>query len=281
MSVAAGTPVRDALQGAITAIAAAGCDTPRLDAEVLLAHVLGVQRERLLIDRKLEVTGEAVPRFRDAVRRRSVFREPVAYIVGRKAFRWIELDVDSRVLVPRPETELLVEAALKLPAGSSVLDLCTGSGAVALALKQERPDLELTGSDVSEAALSVARANGARLGIDEVSWLAADLLEGVPDSFDVLLANPPYVRADELARLAPEVSRHEPRLALLGGEDGLVAIAPLLRQAGERHRLRRIALEVGNGQAPAVAKLAAEAGFAEVELLRDLAGIERVVSASR
>ncbi|MHB1468980.1 MAG: peptide chain release factor N(5)-glutamine methyltransferase [Solirubrobacteraceae bacterium] len=280
MSVAAGTPVREALESAATAIAAAGAQTPRLDAEVLVADVLRVRRERLLIDAELEVSGDAVHRLRDAVRRRSVLREPVAYIVGRRAFRWIELEVDPRVLVPRPETELLVEVGLSVPARASVLDLCTGSGAVALALKHERPGLELAGSDVSEAALAVARANGGRLGL-EVSWLHADLLDGIPDDFDALLANPPYVRADELPLLAPEVSRHEPRIALLGGADGLAVIAPLLREAGRRSRLRHVAVEVGEGQAEAVAGLATAAGFAHVVLLRDLAGVERVVSARR
>src|SRR5581483_5710461 len=178
-----GTPAREALEGAQTAIAAAGCETPRLDAEILLADVLGVTREQLLTDTSLRVQGEAVRAYQSAVRRRAVEREPVAYITGRRAFRNIELAVDRRALVPRPETELLVEAALALPPGASVLDACTGSGAVALATKQERPDLDVWGSDVSEPALALARENGARLGL-EVSWLQADLLAGVPDVFD-------------------------------------------------------------------------------------------------
>lgn len=280
MSIATGTPVREALVGASTAIAAAGSQTPRLDAEVLLAHVLGVQRQRLLLDAELQVAGEAVHRFRDAVRRRSVLREPVAYILGRKAFRWIELDVDGRVLIPRPETELLVEVGLTLDEGANVIDLCTGSGAVALALASERPDLSLCGSDVSEDALAVARANGQRLGL-EVSWRRANLLDGLPDDFDALLSNPPYVSSEQMRALPPEIAQHEPELALHGGHDGLALIGPLLAQAGGRARLRHVALEVGAGQAPAVAELAARAGFGEVELLRDLAGIERVVSARR
>lgn len=280
MSVAAGTSVRDALQGAITAIAAAGAQTPRLDAEVLLADVLGVGRERLVLDSELEVSGAAVPAFRAAVRRRSVLREPVAYITGRRAFRQIELRVDARVLIPRPETELLVEAGLDLARSASVLDVCTGSGAVALALKQERPDLEVWGSDLSDAALEVARDNGERLGL-EVGWLHADLLAGVPDRFDAVLANPPYVRIDEHARLAPEVARHEPSLALLAGADGLASIRPLLAQAGAMRRVRSTAVEVGDGQAAAVAELARAAGFAAVDVRRDLAGIERLVWASR
>src|SRR5205085_157818 len=128
----------------------------------------------------------------------------------------IELGVDRRALVPRPETELLVEAALGLPAGAHVLDLGTGSGAVALALKAERPDLQLAGSDVSEAALELARANGARLGL-EVRWLRSDLLSGLADEFDAILANLPYVADSERPTLAPEILRHEPPEALFAG----------------------------------------------------------------
>ena len=204
-----GTSVRDALQGAITAIAAAGCETPRLDAEVLLADVLGVTRERLLTDSSLRVQGPAVRAYQSAVRRRAVEREPVAYIIGRRPFRHLELEVDPRVLIPRPETELLVEAGLALAPGTAVLDVCTGGGAVALALKQERPDLDVWGSDLSEDALSLARANAQRLGL-EVGWLHADLLDGVPDRFEAVLANPPYVSDSERPGLAPEIARHEP-----------------------------------------------------------------------
>ncbi len=187
----AGTPVRDALDGAITAIAAAGCETPRLDAELLLAHALGVRRERLLLEPDALVAGPAVRVFQDAVRRRAVAREPVAYIVGHRGFRRLELAVDRRVLVPRPETELLVEVGLELPAGARVLDVGTGSGAVALALKDERPDLQVSGSDISTAALELAAANGQALGLD-VRWLHADLLTDAGE-FDAILSNPPYV----------------------------------------------------------------------------------------
>jgi release factor glutamine methyltransferase len=279
-ALARGTPVRDALQGAVTAIAAAGCETPRLDAEVLLAHVLGVTRERLLLDRDLMVAGPAVRAFQGAVRRRAVEREPVAYIVGSRGFRTIELAVDPRALVPRPETEVLVEAALSLPQGARVLDVGTGSGAVALALKHERPDLLVSASDVSEDALALARDNAQRLGLD-VRFLRADLLDGIEDEFDTVLANLPYVPEGERSALAPEITRHEPPGALFAGAEGLDAIRALIRQLAPRVSVRFLALEVGAGQTPAVAALCEAAGFEKVGFARDLAGIERVVKGER
>ena len=278
--LARGTSVRDALDGAVTAIGAAGCETPRLDAELLLAHALGVSRERLFIDAELSVTGPAVRTFQDYVRRRSVLREPVAYILGRRHFRRLELAADPRALIPRPETELLVEVALSLPEDRRVLDVGTGSGAVALALKDERPDLQLTGSDLSADALALAGANSERLGLD-VHWLTADLLEGVPDEFDAILSNPPYVPDGDRAMLAPEILRHEPVSALFAGEDGLDAIRPLLGQAAARSSVRLLALEVGAGQAAVVSELMRAAGFLSVRAERDLAGIERVVVGER
>jgi release factor glutamine methyltransferase len=271
---------RDALQGAITAIAAAGCQTPRLDAEVLLAHVLGVSRAQLLSDPGLAVAGSAVRAYQDAVRRRAVLREPVAYIVGEKGFRRLQIAVDPRALIPRPETELLLEAALGLGAGLRVLDLGTGSGAVALALKDERPDLQVAGSDASEDALALARANGERLGLG-VRWLHSDLLAAIPDEFDAVLANLPYVADGERAQLAPEIVRHEPPGALFSGPDGLDAIRALLAQLAGRRRVGFVALEHGAGQAEEVAVLVRAAGFALVRGERDLAGIERVIVGER
>lgn len=278
MSARAAVSARDALDGARTAIAAGGSPSARLDAELLLADVLGVSRDRLLIDRDLVVAGDAVRRFQSHVRRRSVDREPVAYIVGRRAFRRIELCVDARVLVPRPETELLVEVGCELDRGTAVLDCCTGSGAVALALKDERADLRVSASDVSEAALAVARENAARLGLD-VTWQRADLLEGLDAGrFDAVLANPPYVPTSVLATLEPEVARHEPSLALDGGRDGLAVVRRLVEQAAVS-AVGRLAIEHGAGQADAVAALCEAAGFAAVERRRDLAGHERLVVA--
>lgn len=278
--LSSGIPVHEALESASTAIAAAGCETPRLDAEVLLANVLGVDRARLLTDRELVVAGPTVRAFQDAVRRRAFAREPVAYITGRRGFRYLELRVDSRALIPRPETELLVEVGLTLPLGARVLDVGTGSGAVALALAHERPDLEVSGSDVDAGALDVARANAERLGL-AVRWLRADLLAGVPDEFDAVLSNPPYVADGERAVLAAEILRHEPARALFAGADGLDVVRVLLAQLAARTRVRAAALEIGMGQAGTVAELMRAAGFGEVRAERDLAGIERVVVGRR
>jgi release factor glutamine methyltransferase len=278
-----GTSARDALDGAITAIAASGCETPRLDAELLLAHVLGVSRERLIVDLDLVLPGPphpAVRAFQNAVRRRAVQREPVAYIVGFRGFRRLDLVVDSRALIPRPETELLVEVALSLPHGARVLDVGTGSGAVALALKDERPDLLISGSDLSEDALALARLNGERLGLS-VSWLRADLLSEMHDEFDAILSNPPYILESARASLAPEILRHEPSQALFAGSDGLAVIRALFDQVADRGLVKMVALEVGAGQAPAVMELARAAGFPAVRAERDLAGIERVVVGER
>jgi release factor glutamine methyltransferase len=258
------TPVRDALDSARIAIAAAGSDTPDLDAQLLLAHALNVDRAALIIDPDRPVEGPAVRTFQDLVRRRSVQREPVAYLLGTKGFRHIDLHVDRRVLVPRPETELLVEVGLTLPQGARVHDACTGSGAVALALKHERPDLRVTGSDASAGAVEVARANAQRLGLD-VAFHSGDLLDGV-GPVDAVLANPPYVEAG--AKLPPELA-HEPPGALFAGADGLDVIRRLVNACDAP----LLALEIGAGQAGVVAELMT----GHVEVLRDLAGVERVV----
>ena len=267
----ASTTVREALDSAIIALSAAGCETPRLDAEVLLATALGVDRGVLIAHPRRELTGEQARWFMDAARRRRE-REPVAYIVGAKGFRRLELRVDRRVLIPRPETEHLVEAALALPRGARVVDVGTGSGAVALALKDERPDLVVFATDVSADALDVARANALRLGLD-VSFVLGGLTAGL--EVDAVVANPPYV--EQHANLMPEIARYEPPLALFGGRDGLAVVRELIRDV----RAPYLALEHGEGQVPAIERLARAEGFERFERVRDLAGIERVLVAHR
>ncbi len=281
MNAFGGASVREALDSAVIAISAAGSDTPRLDAEVLLADVLGVDRTTLFTHPEREVKGPAVRAFQDAVRRRSAGREPVAYITGRRGFRHLELAVDGRVLVPRPETELLVEVGLAhLAQGARVVDVGTGSGAVALALASERADIEVLATDISADALEVARANATRLGLgDAVTFHQGDLLAGVRQ-VDAVLSNPPYVAERERASLAPEITQHEPPGALFAGEDGLDVIRRLVPAAAAAGA-RLLAIELGEGQAAAVAQLMHGNGFVSVHARADLAGIERVVVGTR
>jgi release factor glutamine methyltransferase len=268
LSAAGAGPVRDALAAAVTALAAAGCDTPQLDAEVLIADALSADRAVLHASPDRAITGAQARLIGERVRRR-IAREPVAYILGRRGFRRIELLVDSRVLIPRPETELLVEVALKLPPGSRLHDVGTGSGAVGLAVLDERPDLAVSASDASAAAVEVARANAARLGLP----LPVSVHRGLPPGdHDMVLANLPYVREDEWDGLAPEIRRYEPREALVSGADGLDAIRSLLAGAPSGARL---AVEHAPAQAATVRALLHDA-----RTLRDLAGRERVTVGS-
>jgi release factor glutamine methyltransferase len=268
-----GSSVRDLLCWARAELAGAGCESPWLDAEVLLGWVLGVGRERLVLDAAAELDAAARARYLELVARRAA-REPVAYITGAKDFRRISLAVDRRVLIPRPETELLVEVGLTLERCARVADVGTGSGAVALALKDERPDLSVVGIDVSPDAVELARGNATRLGVD-VRFVVADLLDS--GSYDAVLANLPYV-AEGSPELAPEIALYEPSLALFGGGDGLDVVRRLLAGVSG---VKVVALEVGFDQAAAVAALLSRAGFGSVERLCDLAGHERVVVGRR
>ncbi len=274
----AGFTVRELVTAGTERLAGAGCESARLDAELLLARALGHDsRARLVLDAGTAVAAEQRLRFERMLERRER-REPVAYILGVRPFRGIELLVDRRVLIPRPESELLVEVALELPARACVADVGTGSGAVALALQAERRDLVVTGIDSSPDALAVARRNARRLGLPRVRFVCCDLLDG--DRYDAVLANLPYVRPGE--KLEPEIARYEPRAALFGGgEDGLEAMRRLTAKLALASRARFLALEVGAGQAAAVAELVRRAGFQAVAKHRDLAGHQRVVVGRR
>ena len=259
-----------------------GVGTPRLDAQLLLAQVLGRDRVYLYAHFDQPLAPDELAAYRGLIQRR-LGGEPVAYLVGKKEFRSLELAVDARVLVPRPDSETLVDVALALlPAdGARVVDVGTGSGAIALAIKKERPDAEVLAVDRSTDAATVARDNATRLGL-AVEVVEGDLLAPVAARapFSLVASNPPYIPSADIAALAVEV-RKEPRAALDGGADGLVVIrrliaeAPPLLTAGGA-----LALEVGEGQAPAVAALfAADGRWAAATVTKDLAGIERVVAA--
>jgi release factor glutamine methyltransferase len=269
----------DALSAAVDAIEAAGSDTARLDAELLLAEATGWDRARIAAEPELRLPVGASREFAAMVRRR-VRREPVAYILGRKGFRRIELLVDRRVLIPRPETELLVEVALEVRPGAAI-DVGTGSGAIALAVADELPGASVIAIDTSMDALRVAQANADRLGladrVEVVSHGIASLHE-VGQELDLLLANLPYVGEAEWEGLEPEIREHEPREALVPGPTGLEAIEALLAAVAALERPpATVALEIGADQGGAAKLLVEAAGYSDVEVRRDLAGLDRAV----
>jgi release factor glutamine methyltransferase len=277
----AGT-VREALTAATDAIAAAGSESPRLDAELLLAEAIGRPREALAADPDGAVTPAAARAFGAMVRRR-VAREPVAYILGRRGFRRIELRTDRRALVPRPETEMLVDVTLEL-GPRRLLDIGTGSGAIALAAADELPDAAIVAVEPSAAALALARENAAALGLADRVELLPGSVEAASGRFDLALANLPYVSEDGAESLAPELTRHEPSEAFLAGPDGLAAIREVLAALGPGSagpECAAVALEIGIGQADAVSGLVGAAGYPDVEVRPDLAGIDRVVLGRR
>jgi release factor glutamine methyltransferase len=270
--VEAGTPVRDAIAAAREMLLAAGVDDPRLDAELLLAAALGAERAALYTEPERKLDPEESRSFAEMLRRR-LEREPVAYVLGRSSFRQLELSVDPRVLIPRPETELLVDLAQDR---QRVLDVGTGSGAVALAIANEREGVQVCGIDNSPEAIDVARENARRTGL-EVEFLIADLIVGGP--YHLIVANLPYVRESEWEELQPEITRYEPRDALVAGPDGLDVIRDLIPASSDvLVRGGMLGVEVGQGQSRTVESLFERSGFTHVETIRDLAGIPRVVT---
>ncbi|MCU0559137.1 MAG: peptide chain release factor N(5)-glutamine methyltransferase [Desulfobacterales bacterium] len=265
-----------------------GIDSPRTTAELLLAHVLGLDRLQLYVRHDQPLVQAELAAFRELIQRR-LRREPVAYILGRKGFWTLELQVGPEVLIPRPETELLVEAALARLAQTAdgrparVLDLGTGSGAVVLALACAAPAHRYFASDVSSDALATARRNaqaagcGGRVAFFAADWLAALRATGAP--FELIVSNPPYIARGALAGLQPEIAQHEPPLALDGGADGLDCHRTILRAAGGHLAPGgALLLEIGADQRQPVQTLAERAGsYGDVRCLKDYAGCDRVM----
>jgi release factor glutamine methyltransferase len=264
---------------------ARGIESPRLEAELLLAHALGTDRMRIIVEAERGLADDELARYRELIQRRRK-GEPVAYLRGYKEFYGRTFRVDHRVLVPRADTEILVETALARTASRSMgrryLDLCTGSGCVAISLARERPGCQVFAVDASRAALEVARENDVRLGA-QVAWFEGDLFEplaGFPGvSFDLVTANPPYIPEGELASLPLDIRAFEPQLALSGGADGLDVLGRVV--AGAPRFLRKggvLAVEMGMGQTSRVQALFEEAGFGAVKVDKDYGGHDRVVS---
>ena len=278
--------LKDLLEAATGRLRAAGVEDARLDAELLMAFAARVSRERLVsasivLDDRLRERYLALIDLRTA-------RMPLAYIIGRREFFSLELEVSPEVLIPRPETETVATAALEFLAerrGGRVLDLCTGSGAIALAIAANMPHTQIVATDVSAAALAVAARNAMRQNLSRINFRRADCWTVIDDGdrlgrFDLVVANPPYIRDREIAALAPEISNYEPRIALAGGSDGLAFFRRIA--AGAMEHLNAggaVMVEVGQGQAAEVAAIFRAAGLNHTIAMDDLAGIPRVVVA--
>ncbi|MCA9607653.1 MAG: peptide chain release factor N(5)-glutamine methyltransferase [Myxococcales bacterium] len=279
-----GWTIRQVVQWSAEDFASRGIESARLDAELLVSEALSLDRVRLYmdLDRPLDEAERAA--IRELVKRRRA-REPVAYILGRREFWGRRFAVGPAVLVPRPDTETLIERALELlPADGKgrVLDLCTGSGAIGVTLAAERPSLRVECTDVSAEALAIARANAERLGV-ELSFREGDLFAAADGRYRLVVCNPPYVAADELPTLEPEVRDHEPALALVSGPTGFEIHDRLVAEAGAfLEDGGAILVEVGEGQAQELARrFAAQPWVAATRIHEDLGRVERVVEASR
>jgi len=261
-------------------------DAPRLTAELLLASVLGVERVKLYMDLERPLSKDELAGYRALIQRR-LTGEPTEYLVGAKEFYGRRFEVDPRVLIPRPETELLVEAVLRVvpkDAPVRVLDLCTGSGCIAISIAAERPQASVWATDLMPGALEVARRNAARLGVDgRVSFFEGDLFAAIPAdaTFYVIVSNPPYLKRGELPRLQKEVQQ-EPREALDGGEDGLELIRRIVDAALPRLEAGGLlALEIGEDQGEVLKELLVRAGYHGVRIEKDLARHDRLAFGSR
>lgn len=283
--------LHDELLLAAARLSAAGIDNPRLDAEVLLAHGLNISREQLVIAGDLTMSSEAAHGFETMLLRR-LAREPVAYITGTQEFWSLDFAVTPDVLIPRPDTERLVEVALfctaTFPAAKPlrIADLCTGSGAVAVSLARELPSAQIHATDISSPALAVARGNAAAHHVAaRMQFFTGDLFNAlVPRpaaGFDLIVSNPPYVRRAEIGTLAPEVSRWEPRVALDGGIDGLNFYRTIAAAApGHLAEQGALALEIGADMAREVSAICDQTGrYQEIEVFQDYAGRDRVILA--
>ncbi len=277
--------IRDVLDWATRDFSARGIESARLDAELLVASALGIDRIGLYLDLNRPLQEEERGAIRALMTRRRD-REPVAYILGHRDFFGRRFEVTPDVLIPRPDTETLVEHALAViprDAPCRVLDVGTGSGAIAVTLAAERPEAMLTATDISEAALEVARRNAVAHGVlERIDFDHVDLLRGA-ERYDVIVSNPPYIARAELNELQDEVRVHEPRTALEAGEDGLGVIRRLLDMATHAADAGAcVLIEIGAGQAASVLALAEEGGdWAEVAVYPDLNRIERVVHLRR
>ncbi len=281
--------IRDVLAWMIDDLRKRGVEGARLDAELIVGQALGIDRVKVIVDGDRLLSPHELEAIRTLFKRRRTL-EPVAYLRGFREFYGRPFRVDKRVLVPRPDTEILVEVALSRlrgrDLGARVVDLCTGSGCVAITLKLERPTITVDATDLSEGAIEVARDNAQRLGaVWNVRFAVGDLFAplGAPrPNYDLVVANPPYIPTGDIAGLQPDIRDHEPHLALDGGRDGLDFVRRIAREAPSWLRPGgALAMEIGAGQAAEVERILRASGFDDVTRTKDYGGHERVVSGVR
>jgi release factor glutamine methyltransferase len=268
----------EVLKGASDFLGKQGVESPRLNAEHLLAHVLGIKRLELYLQFDRPLGEKEREPLRDLVRRRGT-GIPLQHLLGTAEFCGRSFRSDARALIPRPETEQLVERALTYPSLSSILDVATGSGVISLTLALERPDAKVTATDISPEALYLAKENATLLGVDRVAFYETDLMPPGNETFDLIIANLPYIPAGEIASLSREV-RNDPILALDGGPEGLDLITRLAPLAFARlKRGGRLILEIGIGQSQAVMECLSGHNYRDIVALPDYQGIPRFIEA--
>lgn len=268
---------REAIELGAGVLSKAQIDNPDLDAWYLLQMVCKIERSFYYLHEEEELTTEQQKEYEIALQKRAE-RIPLQYIIGEQEFMGLTFKVNSNVLIPRQDTETLVEEALKVcKSGMRVLDLCTGSGCIIISLMKNAPGIIATGSDVSKQALLVAKENGKNHEAD-VEWIRSDLFDNITERYDLIVSNPPYIPTVEISGLMPEVRDFEPFDALDGREDGLYFYREIIRKSKDYlNPDGYLYLEIGYNQGEAVSSLMREAGFAEIEVVRDLAGLDRVV----
>jgi release factor glutamine methyltransferase len=258
----------------------AGIESPRLEAEILLAYTLKKKRIDLYINFDKAATKEELASFKELIKRRKD-HEPSAYITGTKHFMSLEFKVTKDVLIPRPETEHLVGSAMDISKAfevKSILDIGTGSGAIAISLAKYIPDAHVTATDISQAALDVAKENALKHGVEQrLELVLADTFPGGPEKFDLIVSNPPYIKSEVIPKLMPEVKDHEPMSALDGGKDGMDVYRKIL--AGAKDHLSekgKLIFEIDPPLTEVIKKLSLEEGFKNIEILKDLGGLDRI-----
>jgi len=257
----------------------AGIDEAELDARYILEYITGLNSAQYFIHSEDIIEKNKAEEFFRLIERRSK-RIPLSYVIGTRDFFGLTFKVDENVLIPEQETELLVEEVIKHSEGKSVLDMCTGSGCIAISIALFGKPSKVAASDISEKALEVARENAKSLKAGEISFIQGDMFENVTDKFDIIVSNPPYIETGEIDELMPEVRDYIPRLALDGDIDGLKFYRIISKEAVKKlNKNGRIFYEIGYNQSRAVASILLENGFTDVKIMKDYSGLDRIVMA--